>query len=216
MKEFFHFGQNNPPTNGEDYPENVLVDENPAFNSGSQKTFAALEKTGLFVLRALALHLGLEEFYFDPYVKGGNSILRAIHYPPIQEEPKEAERAAAHGDINLITLLMGAQGRGLQIKIIKRLVDAIAEEDELVINVGDMLSRHTNNKLKSTIHRVVNPPRSSWGSSRYSIPFFMHPISNMKLDVLPHCIDDENPKKFENITAGEFLEERLRDLGLRK
>ena len=217
LKEFFHFGQNNPPTNGEDYPENVLVDENPAFNSIGQKTFAALEKTGLFVLRALALHLGLEESYFDPYVKGGNSILRAIHYPPILEEPKEAERAAAHGDINLITLLMGAQGRGLQVQNHQGdWIDAIAEEDELVINVGDMLSRHTNNKLKSTIHRVVNPPRSSWGSSRYSIPFFMHPVSNMKLDVLPHCIDDENPKKFENITAGEFLEERLRDLGLRK
>ena len=217
LKEFFHFGQNNPTTNGEDYPENVLVDENPAFNSVGQKTFLALEKTGLFVLRALALHLGLEEFYFDPYVKTGNSILRAIHYPPIQEEPKEAERAAAHGDINLITLLMGAQGRGLQIQNHQGdWIDAIAEEDELVINVGDMLSRHTNNRLKSTIHRVVNPPRSSWGSSRYSIPFFMHPISNMNLDVLPHCIDDENPKKFENITAGEFLEERLRDLGLRK
>ncbi|MEC8090642.1 MAG: 2-oxoglutarate and iron-dependent oxygenase domain-containing protein [Bacteroidota bacterium] len=217
LKEFFHFGQNNPPTNGEDYPQNVLVDENPAFNSVGQKTFAALEKTGLFVLRALALHLGLKELYFDPYVKDGNSILRAIHYPPILEEPKKAERAAAHGDINLITLLMGAQGRGLQVQNHQGdWIDAIADEDELVINVGDMLSRHTNNKLKSTIHRVVNPPRSLWNSSRYSIPFFMHPISNMKLDVLPHCIDDENPKKFENITAGEFLEERLRDLGLRK
>ena len=112
---------------------------------------------------------------------------------------------------------MGAQGRGLQVQNHQGdWIDAIAEEDELVINVGDMLSRHTNNMLKSTIHRVVNPPRSSSGSSRYSIPFFMHPISEMKLDVLPHCIDVENPKKFQNITAGEFLEERLRDLGLRK
>ena len=217
LKEFFHFGQNNSPTNGEDYPENVLVDENPAFNSIGQKTFSKLEKTGLFVLRALALHLGLDEFYFDNYVRSGNSILRAIHYPPIKKEPKKAERAAAHGDINLITLLMGAQGRGLQVQNHQGdWIDAIAEEDELVINVGDMLSRHTNNKLKSTIHRVVNPDRSSWGSSRYSIPFFMHPISEMKLDVLPHCTDVENPKKFQNITAGEFLEERLRDLGLRK
>ena len=217
LKEFFHFGQSDPPTNGESYPENVWVKENPAFNSIGQKTFAALEKTGLFVLRALALHLQLDEFYFDPFVKGGNSILRAIHYPPIQEEPKDAERAAAHGDINLITLLMGAQGRGLQVQNHQgEWIDAIAQEDELVINVGDMLSRHTNNKLKSTIHRVVNPPRSSWNNSRYSIPFFMHPISAMKLDVLPNCIDDENPKRFDNITAGEFLEERLRDLGLRK
>jgi isopenicillin N synthase-like dioxygenase len=217
LKEFFHFGQHEPPSNNEEYPENVLVDESPAFNLVGQKTFAALEKTGCFVLRALALHLGLDEHYFDPFVKGGNSILRAIHYPPITEEPKKAERAAAHGDINLITLLMGAQGRGLQVQNHQgEWIDAIAEEDELVINVGDMLSRHTNNKLKSTIHRVVNPPKSAWHSSRYSIPFFMHPVSDMKLDVLPHCVDDEHPKRFENITAGEFLEERLRDLGLRK
>ena len=217
LKEFFHFGQHLPPANGEEYPENVLVDERPDFNAVGQKTFAALEKTGCFVLRALAIHLGLDELYFDPFVKGGTSILRAIHYPPITEEPKNAERAAAHGDINLITLLMGAQGRGLQVQNHQgEWIDAIAEEDELVINVGDMLSRHTNNKLKSTIHRVVNPPKSAWHSSRYSIPFFMHPVSDMKLDVLPHCIDDEHPKRFEDITAGEFLEERLRDLGLRK
>ena len=217
LKEFFHFGQHLPPANGEEYPENVLVDERPDFNAVGQKTFAALEKTGCFVLRALAIHLGLDELYFDQFVKGGNSILRAIHYPPITEEPKNAERAAAHGDINLITLLMGAQGRGLQVQNHQgEWIDAIAEEDELVINVGDMLSRHTNNKLKSTIHRVVNPPKSAWHSSRYSIPFFMHPVSDMKLDVLPHCIDDEHPKRFEDITAGEFLEERLRDLGLRK
>ena len=217
LKEFFHFGQHLPPDNGEEYPENVLVDERPDFNAVGQKTFAALEKTGCFVLRALAIHLGLDELYFDPFVKGGNSILRAIHYPPITEEPKNAERAAAHGDINLITLLMGAQGRGLQVQTHQgEWIDAIAEEDELVINVGDMLSRHTNNKLKSTIHRVVNPPKSAWHSSRYSIPFFMHPVSDMKLDVLPHCIDDEHPKQFADITAGEFLEERLRDLGLRK
>ena len=217
LKEFFHFGQYEPPANSEEYPENVFVDESPAFNAVGQKTFAALEKTGCFVLRALALHLGLDEHYFDPFIKGGNSILRAIHYPPITEEPKKAERAAAHGDINLITLLMGAQGRGLQVQNHQGVwIDAIAEEDELVINVGDMLSRHTNNKLKSTIHRVVNPPKSAWHSSRYSIPFFMHPVSDMKLDVLPHCIDKSQPKRFEDITAGEFLEERLRDLGLRK
>jgi len=91
LKEFFHFGQYEPPANSEEYPENVLVDESPAFNAVGQKTFAALEKTGCFVLRALALHLGLDEHYFDPFVKGGNSILRAIHYPPITEEPKKDE-----------------------------------------------------------------------------------------------------------------------------
>lgn len=217
LKEFWHFGQYDKPENGEVYPENIEVDEIPDFNAVGKETYKALEKTGVFVLRALALHLHLDEYYYDPFVKGGNSILRPIHYPPITEEPKDAVRAAAHGDINLITLLMGAQGRGLQVKNHKgEWLDAIAEADELVINVGDMLSRHTNNKLKSTIHRVVNPPKELWGNSRYSIPFFMHPVSSMKLDVLPHCIDKEHPKLYDDITAGTFLEERLRDLGLKK
>ena len=217
LKEFWHFGQYEMPDNGEVYPENVLVNELPEFNKVGKETYKALEKTGVYVLRALALHLGLEEFYFDPFVKGGNSILRPIHYPPIKEEPKDAVRAAAHGDINLITLLMGAQGRGLQVQNHQGAwLDAIAEDDELVINVGDMLSRHTNNKLKSTIHRVVNPPKELWGTSRYSIPFFMDPVSSMKLDVLSDCIDADHPKLYEDITAGAFLEERLRELGLRK
>jgi isopenicillin N synthase-like dioxygenase len=112
---------------------------------------------------------------------------------------------------------MGAQGRGLQVQNnAGEWIDAMAEPDELMINVGDMLSRHTNNKLKSTNHRVVNPPRELWGTSRYSIPFFMHPISEMKLDVLDSCIDEDNPKQFDDITAGEFLNERLIELGLKK
>ena len=112
---------------------------------------------------------------------------------------------------------MGAQGKGLQVQNHNGdWIDAIAEDDELVINVGDMLSRHTNNKLKSTIHQVVNPPRELWGTSRYSIPFFMHPISEMKLNVLEKCIDDNNPKLYDDITAGEFLYERLVELGLIK
>ena len=176
-----------------------------------------LEKTGVYVLRALAIYLGLNEFYFDKYVKNGNSILRPIHYPPIEKEPKEAVRAAAHGDINLITLLMGSQGKGLQVQNHKGdWFDAIAAEDELVINVGDMLSRHSNNRLKSTIHRVVNPPRGKWGTSRYSVPFFMHPVSEMPLNCLENCIDEAHPKLYDDITAGEFLNERLQELGLIK
>lgn len=219
LKEFWHFGQyveNNPKLEAE-YPKNVEVEELPEFNKVGKETYRMLEKTAKYVLRALALHLGLEETYFDNYIHNGNSILRPIHYPPILEEPKNAVRAAAHGDINLITLLMGAQGRGLQVQNHKGdWLDAIAEPDELMINVGDMLSRHTNNKLKSTIHRVINPPRELWGTSRYSIPFFMHPVSDMKLDVLESCIDEDNPKQFEDITAGEFLNERLVELGLIK
>ena len=154
----------------------------------------------------------------DEYAKEGNSILRPIHYPPITDEPKDgAVRAAAHGDINLITLLMGAQGKGLQVQNHDgQWIDAMAEPDELMINVGDMLSRHTNNKLKSTIHQVVNPPRELWGTSRFSIPFFMHPVSDMKLNCLEQCIDADNPKLYDDITAGEFLDERLVELGLKK
>lgn len=219
LKEFWHFGQyvENDDALAAEYPQNVTVSELPEFNSTGQKAYKMLEKTGVYVLRALALYLGLDELYFDQRVHNGNSILRPIHYPPITEEPKDAVRAAAHGDINLITLLMGAQGKGLQVKNHNgEWVDAIAAEDELMINVGDMLSRLTNNKLKSTIHQVVNPPRESWGNSRYSIPFFMHPKSEVSLNVLENCIDEEHPKLYEDITAGEFLTERLIELGLVK
>ncbi len=219
LKEFWHFGQyveDNPKLEAE-YHKNVMVDELPDFNSTGKEAYKMLEKTAKYVLRALALHLNLNETYFDEFIHNGNSILRPIHYPPIKREPEEAVRAAAHGDINLITLLMGAQGRGLQVQNHEgEWVDAIAKPDELMINVGDMLSRHTNNKLKSTIHRVINPPKELWGTSRYSIPFFMHPISDMKLDVLESCVNDDNPKQFEDITAGEFLNERLIELGLIK
>ncbi len=219
LKEFWHFGQyiENDPKLKAEYPDNVTVKELAEFNKVGKETYKMLEKTGVYVLRALALFLDLDEFYFDKYAKKGNSILRPIHYPPITSEPKNAVRAAAHGDINLITLLMGAQGRGLQVqKHDGEWLDAIAEPDELVINVGDMLSRHSNNRLKSTIHRVVNPPKENWGTSRYSIPFFMHPISEMPLDCLENCVDDAHPKLYDNITAGEFLNERLIELGLKK
>jgi len=219
LKEFFHFGQyvEDNPELEKSYPANVIVEELPQFNPIGKEAYQMLEKTGVYVLRALALYLGLDEFYFDKFVKNGNSILRPIHYPPITDEPKNAVRAAAHGDINLITLLMGAQGKGLQVQNHNGdWIDAIAAEDELVINVGDMLSRHSNNRLKSTIHQVVNPPRELWSTSRYSIPFFMHPISEMPLNCLENCIDEANPKKFDDITAGEFLHQRLVELGLIK
>ncbi len=219
LKEFWHFGQylEDGSKYSSVYPDNVEVTEVPKFNEVGQEAYKMLEKTGVYVLRALALHLGLDEFYFDKFVSEGNSILRPIHYPPITEEPDNAVRAAAHGDINLITLLMGAQGKGLQVMNHNgEWIDAIAEPDELMINVGDMLSRHTNNKLKSTIHQVVNPPRELWGTSRYSIPFFMHPVSEMPLNALEGTYDENNPKLYPDTTAGEFLHERLVELGLIK
>lgn len=219
LKEFWHFGQylEDGSKYSSVYPDNVEVTEVARFNEVGKEAFKMLEKTGVYVLRALALHLGLDELYFDKFVSEGNSILRPIHYPPITEEPDNAVRAAAHGDINLITLLMGAQGKGLQVMNHDgEWIDAIAEPDELMINVGDMLSRHTNNKLKSTIHQVVNPPRELWGTSRYSIPFFMHPVSEMPLNALEGTYDENNPKLYPDTTAGEFLHERLVELGLIK
>ena len=219
LKEFWHFGQylEDGSKYAAEYPDNVEVKENPQFNIVGKEAYQMLEKTGIYVLRALSLYLGLDEFYFDKYVAEGNSILRPIHYPPITQEPDNAVRAAAHGDINLITILMGAQGKGLQVMNHEgEWIDAIAQPDELMINVGDMLSRHTNNKLKSTIHQVVNPPRELWGTSRYSIPFFMHPVSEMPLNALENCVDEDHPKLYEDTTAGEFLYERLVELGLIK
>ena len=219
LKEYWHFGQyvSEDESHKYNYFPNIKVDELPEFNIVGEEVYKNLEKTAKYVLRALALYLKIDENYFDNYIHNGNSILRPIHYPPIMEDPKEAVRAAAHGDINLITLLMGAHGKGLQVqKTNGDWIDAVASKDELMINIGDMLSRHTNNVLKSTVHRVVNPDRELLKKSRYSIPFFMHPVSEMKLNVLESTICDEFPKAYDDITAGEFLEERLIELGLLK
>lgn len=147
LKEFWHFGQyvSTDSKYADEYPKNVNVNELSKFNEIGKETYQMLEKTAKYVLRSLALHLSLEETYFDDFIKNGNSILRPIHYPPIKIEPRGAERAAAHGDINLITLLMGAQGKGLQVQNLEGdWIDAIAEPNEIMINVGDMLSRHKN------------------------------------------------------------------------
>lgn len=219
LKEFWHFGQE-PSEDAnltEEYPGNVHVEELKDFNHIGMEAYRMLEKTGIYVLRALAIYIGVEETYFDHWASNGNSILRPIHYPPITEEPKGAVRAGAHGDINLITLLMGASTGGLQVlRKDGEWIDAIPKEDELVINVGDMLERHTNNKLRSTIHRVINPPKEEWSNPRYSIPFFMHPRSEMPLNCLEECIDEDNPKAYPDITAGEFLHQRLVEIGLKK
>lgn len=219
LKEFWHFGQyvedNDPIKN--DYPDNVDVVELPEFNKAGKEAYQSLEETGRHMLRAIALYLGLDEFYFDSKIHNGNSILRPIHYPPITHEPKSAVRAAEHEDINLITLLMGASAEGLEVLSKQgHWVAVTALPDQLVVNVGDMLQRLTNNKLKSTTHRVVNPPKEKWGSSRFSIPFFLHPRSEMRLDCLAACITPENPVHYTPISAGEYLDERLREIGLKK
>ncbi len=219
LKEFWHFGQyveDNDPIEKE-YPDNVEVMELAEFNRIGKEVYQTLETAGRNMLRAIALYLELDENYFDDKIHNGNSILRPIHYPPITDEPKDAVRAAEHEDINLITLLMGASAEGLQVLNKKKeWVDVTALPEQIVVNVGDMLQRHTNNKLRSTTHRVINPPKQKWGQSRFSIPFFLHPRSEMRLDCLKECIDENNPKHYEDISAGEYLNERLAEIGLKK
>jgi isopenicillin N synthase-like dioxygenase len=218
LKEFFQYGQI-PRDNykEEDYPPNVQVNEISTFNPTMEAAYRAFEKSGTALLQAIALYLGLDENYFDNYVYNGNSILRSIHYPPITHEPKSAIRAEQHEDINLITLLVGASADGLQI-LTKQgdWVGVTSLPEQIVVNVGDMLQRLTNNKLRSTTHRVVNPPRELWHTSRFSIPFFLHPKSSMSLRCLDSCIDAARPKAYEDATAGEYLDERLREIGLKK
>jgi len=218
LKEFWHFGQtviDKDPIEKE-YPENVTVAELPVFNSVGVEVYQTLEAAGKEILRAIALYLNLDEHYFDAKIHNGNSILRPIHYPPITSAPKDAVRAAEHEDINLITLLIGASADGLQ--VLNKNGDWIsvtALPEQIVVNVGDMLQRLTNNKLKSTTHRVVNPPKDKWGTSRFSIPFFLHPRSEVSLDCLDSCVSESNPKLYPEITAGAYLEKRIKALGLK-
>ena len=219
LKEFFQYGQVVPHNHKLkfEYPENVKVDDIPGFNETLEKAYRAFERSGKYLLQAIALYLNLEENYFDVFVEEGNSILRAIHYPPITSEPKSAIRAEQHEDINLITLLMGASADGLQILTKQNeWIGVTSLPDQIVVNVGDMLQRLTNNKLKSTTHRVINPPRELWHTSRFSIPFFLHPKSAISLATLDSCVDDKHPKVYDDITAGDYLDERLREIGLKK
>jgi isopenicillin N synthase-like dioxygenase len=222
LKEFYHVGQevlDNDPIKKE-YPDNVWPEELPEFKEIALDVYKRLENTGVQMLKAIALYLNLPENYFDEKVKHGNSILRPIHYFPIENPdgvPADAVRAAEHGDINLITLLMGASADGLQVlRRDGKWIPITALPEQLVVNVGDMLERLTNKKLKSTIHRVVNPPRHLMNSPRYSIPFFMHPRSEMSLTALSSCVDTSHPKLWDDITAGEFLNQRLKEIGLKK
>jgi len=222
LKEFWQIGQTVTDDDAlkAEYPPNLEVDELPSFNATTLEVYKKLEWAGQHLLQAISVYLGLPENYFDDKVHNGNSILRTLHYFPITDPdalPAGAVRAGAHEDINLITLLIGASADGLELLTREDTwfpVKAFGED--LVVNVGDMLQRLTNNKLKSTTHRVVNPPRELMKYSRYSVPFFLHPKADMDLTCLPQCINEEHPKQYDDITAGEYLDERLREIGLKK
>lgn len=210
LKEFWQRGQS----------DNADVAELPDFDRITGEVYRQLELTGRQLLKAIATYLDLEEDYFEPWVVEGNSILRAIHYFPINDPSvlaSDAVRAGAHEDINLITLLIGASADGLEVLTKDGSWFPIkAKGKDLVVNVGDMLQRLTNNKLKSTTHRVVNPPVEMMKHSRFSVPFFLHPKPEMSLASLDSCVTAENPKAYEDYTAGQYLDERLREIGLKK
>ena len=217
LKEFWHVGRELPP--GHPYAEymapNVWPEEIHSFRDTFLELFAAFDKAGLRILEAIARHLRLAPDYFEDTVRDGNSVLRLLHYPPIPGDGPNV-RAGAHEDINTITLLLGAEEAGLQ--LLDRdgnWLPVSPRPGELAVNIGDMLQRLTNKVLKSTSHRVVNPPPERRGRSRYSMPFFLHFRPDFLIETLPSCVSKERPNHFpEPITAHEFLQERLREIKL--
>jgi isopenicillin N synthase-like dioxygenase len=221
LKEFFHVGIEVPAGHPLEkvYTKNVSVPVIPGFDQTLRKLYNTLLGLATDLLRGFAVNLEQEETFFDDNVRYGDSVLRPIHYPPLTgDEHPDAVRSAAHEDINLITLLIGASYPGLQVMGRDGQWIAITTEaTEIVVNVGDMLQRLSNYKYKSTTHRVANPPReliAKDSSRRYSIPFFVHPIPSMSLKALSSCISPLSPQRDPETTAGEFLIQRLKEIGL--
>jgi isopenicillin N synthase-like dioxygenase len=218
LKEFWHIGQSLPPGDPLEafMPPNIWPEELPEFKPVFEALYKAFEVAGGRILRAIALHLGLVEDWFDPTVKDGNSVMRLLHYPPVADAREGAIRAAAHGDINTITLLLGAEEAGLQLLSAKgEWLPINPPKGALVVNIGDMLERLTNDRLKSTLHRVVNPVGDAAKRSRYSMPFFLHFRPDFTIETLPECIDAQHPDLYpEPISSHAFLLRRLREINL--
>jgi len=217
LKEFWHVGRDLPP--GHEFrshmPDNVWPSEVPSFKDTFQELYACFDRTGLKILRAIARYLKIDEDYFIDTVRDGNSVMRLLHYPPIEGEPGSHVRAGAHEDINTITLLLGAEEAGLELLTKDgRWIPVSPRPGELVVNIGDMLQRLTNGRLRSTSHRVVNPPRDRWGKSRYSMPFFLHFRSDFLIEALPATVPAGEQPKWPPITADEYLQQRLREIKL--
>jgi isopenicillin N synthase-like dioxygenase len=222
LKEFWHVGReigtNNPCPN--QLLPNVWPEEVAHFKQAALKLYDRLDQIGRTMLSAMAIDLGLSANWFDHAIHYGNSILRPIHYPPV--DPSQAAagavRAAQHEDINLITLLIGSKEQGLE--ILTRSGDWIPVATlpgSIVVNVGDMLQRLTNHVYRSTTHRVINPPGQDMSRSRYSVPFFLHPNPDFEIKTLPECITTDNPDRYpQSITAHGYLMERLEEIGLLK
>ena len=217
LKEFWHVGRDLPPGHAfrNHMPDNVWPSEVPSFKDTFQELYANFDKAGLQILKAIARFLEIDENYFIDTVRDGNSVMRLLHYPPIEGEPGSHVRAGAHEDINTITLLLGAEEAGLELQTKDgRWIPVSPKPGELVVNIGDMLQRLTNGQLRSTSHRVVNPPRERWGNSRYSMPFFLHFRSDFLIEALPGTVSAGEQPKWPPITANDYLQERLREIKL--
>ena len=218
LKEFWHVGREIPRDSkfAEVMPPNLWPTEVPDFRQYGYGLFEALDALGTRVLRALALHIGLPEDYFEDKTDLGNSILRPIHYPPITQDDIPNVRAGAHEDINFITLLVGASAEGLEVLTREgEWLPITTEGDAIVVNIGDMLQRLTNHVYPSTTHRVVNPKNDNARKPRYSVPFFLHPNPDVVLDPVPECITPDNPSRYySSITSHEYLLQRLREIKL--
>lgn len=217
LKEFWHVGRELPtghPFRGH-MPDNVWPEEVESFHDTFLDLYETFDRTGLKILRAIARYLDIDEDYFVDTVRDGNSVMRLLHYPPIEGEPGSHVRAGAHEDINTITLLLGAEEAGLELLNSEgRWMPVSPKPGELVVNIGDMLQRLTNGRLKSTSHRVVNPPPERYGFSRYSMPYFLHFRSDFLIEALPGTVPPGEQPKWPPITADDYLQERLREIKL--
>jgi len=217
LKEFWHVGRE--LAHGHPFrdhmPDNVWPTELAGFRDTFEELFATFDRTGLKILKAIARFLRIDEDYFIDTVRDGNSVMRLLHYPPIQGEPGSNVRAGAHEDINTITLLLGAEEAGLELLTKDgRWIPVAPKPGELVVNIGDMLQRLTNGALRSTTHRVVNPPAERRGMSRYSMPFFLHFRSDFMIEALPGTVPAGEQPKWPPMTANDYLQERLREIKL--
>ena len=221
LKEFWHVGRDLPAGHrlaDNSMPPNIWPSAPAGFREAFEALYAEFDRVGAIILARIATYLGLDAAWFDPAIADGNSVLRLLHYPPIEDTQGGAIRAGAHEDINLITLLLGAEEAGLELLTRQgEWMGIFPPEGALVINIGDMLQRLTNHVLPSTTHRVRNPERARTGFSRYSMPFFLHLRSDFPIVTLPQCITPQNPDRYPSaITADKYLQQRLREIGLKK
>jgi isopenicillin N synthase-like dioxygenase len=214
LKEFWHTGRDLPEGHKSRavMPPNVEMDAIDGFDAKQKAMFDGFDALGVRILRAIAHYLALPTHFFDDKVAQGNSILRTLHYPAMADDVTPgAIRAGAHTDINVITLLLGAEEPGLQLQDRSgQWLPVTAPKGCVAINIGDMLSRMTNDRLPSTVHRVVNPDLERARFARYSTPFFLHFAPDVLVETMPWG----GPPKYEPITAHAFLEQRLREIKL--